>query len=470
MLKRHRNFFIQALFIFDWLVLAACWRAAFYLRFHFPPILSRFPPPHTPRLEKYVPLLFAILVIWALAFRLFRIYRPRRGLPYLAEMADILKAFTVAFMTLVLINFFLMPTAWSRVWLAIFYSLGLTSLSACHLLFRKTLRMARRRGYNLRHLLVAGDGPTALEVARTLESNPEVGYRVAGLLTADPQKVGTRVGGYPVIGTYAETREVVRERDLDEVIIALPWSDHQHLAGILESMGDELANIHFVPDFAHVGSLRVNAEMFDGIPFITFRTSPLFGWGGVVKRAFDLGVGLVALTLCAVPMMVIALLIKLTSRGPVFYRQERMGLDGRRFLMLKFRSMREDAERETGPVWTKKDDERCTWIGRLVRRVSLDELPQLFNVLKGDMSLVGPRPERPVFVEQFRKTVPRYMLRHKIKAGITGWAQVNGWRGDTSLEERIRHDIHYIEHWSFWFDLRILLMTLWRGFAGPNAY
>jgi len=472
MLRKHSQFFVQVLFVFDLLLLCACWLLAYLIRFRLSWVLARFPlvEDHTPPLRKYVPLLWGIVLVWGIVFKVFRIYKPRRTQPFLIELADIFKAFTFAFMAMVVVNFFLMRESFSRVWWGIFYLLGFTLLGLCHYAFRRTLRALRRRGYNLRHVLVVGAGRTALEVARSFQGHREMGFRVVGLLGPERDRVGTRIEGFPVIGTYEEVAEVVRERDLDEVILALPTSDQHRFTAILDSLGEELADIHIVPDFLHVGSMGVSAGMFDGIPFITFRTSPLAGWGRVLKRAFDVVTALAALILFSAPMLLIAFLVKATSRGPIFYRQERMGLDGRRFTMLKFRSMRVGAEQETGPVWARKGDERCTSIGRFLRRTSLDELPQLFNVLRGEMSMVGPRPERPVFVEKFRRAVPKYMLRHKIKAGITGWAQVNGWRGDTSIEERIRHDIHYIEHWSLWFDVRILLMTLWRGFLSRNAY
>jgi len=209
-------------------------------------------------------------------------------------------------------------------------------------------------------------------------------------------------------------------------------------------------------------------EEFEAIPFIHLRESPLYGWNQLMKRVFDLVVGGVCLFLAAPVMLGIALAVRLTSPGPVLLRQERMGLDGRRFELLKFRTMRVDAEAATGPVWARQDDERRTSIGATLRRFNLDELPQLLNVLRGEMSLVGPRPERPVFVEDFRRRIPGYMLRHKVKAGMTGWAQVNGWRGDTSLEKRIEYDLYYIERWSLFLDLKILVQTLYRGFT--NAY
>ncbi len=229
-------------------------------------------------------------------------------------------------------------------------------------------------------------------------------------------------------------------------------------------------DIIVVPDIYEFITLRGGIEEFDGLPIVNLRNTPLFGWNMVLKRTFDVSLSTALIALTSPLMLLIAILVKAGSRGPVFYVQERMGLDGATFSMLKFRSMRTGAEDGTGPVWAGRGDERRTTIGRFLRRTSLDELPQLFNVLRGDMSLVGPRPERPVFIEEFRKRIPRYMLRHKVKAGMTGWAQVNGWRGDTDLKKRIDYDIYYIEHWSLLFDLKIVWLTLWKGFVHRNAY
>ncbi|MBI3630653.1 MAG: exopolysaccharide biosynthesis polyprenyl glycosylphosphotransferase [Candidatus Rokubacteria bacterium] len=254
------------------------------------------------------------------------------------------------------------------------------------------------------------------------------------------------------------------------VFVALPHAESARLADILDQIGDDPVTIHFVPDLVGLASLRGGIEEFESIPFIHLRESPLYGWNRLLKRAFDLGVGGLALLLLSPLMLGIALAVKLASPGPVLFRQERMGLDGRRFAMLKFRTMRVDAEAQTGPVWARPDDPRRTRLGTFLCGVSLDELPQLFNVLRGEMSLVGPRPERPEFVREFRTRIPGYMLRHKVKAGMTGWAQINGWRGDTSLQKRIEYDLYYIEQWSLLFDLKILLQTAWKGLRSNNAY
>jgi Undecaprenyl-phosphate glucose phosphotransferase len=254
------------------------------------------------------------------------------------------------------------------------------------------------------------------------------------------------------------------------VLIALPASRNRELEQLLDSLADETLDVRIVPDVLRHVTLSCDIEDFNGLPIVRLNDSPLVGWGALTKRVTDVVLSATALVVLSPLLGLLAALVKLTSPGPVLFVQERMGLDGRSFPMLKFRSMRSDAESTSGPVWAQAADNRRTAFGTLLRKTSLDELPQLYNVLRGDMALVGPRPERPVFVSQFRNQIPHYMLRHKVKAGITGWAQVNGWRGNTSLDRRIECDLFYIRNWSYALDLKILAMTLWKGFVNENAY
>jgi Undecaprenyl-phosphate glucose phosphotransferase len=297
------------------------------------------------------------------------------------------------------------------------------------------------------------------EVLRVLRRRPDVGIQVLGVLCDKPEVPDADVRR---LGSPAELRQVLATGTVDLVFIAFPNHEHHRMADVLDAIDDDPVAIHLVPDVLSLASLRSGVEEFEGVPFIHLRESPLFGWNRVLKRLFDLGVGGGVLVAALPVMLAIAALIRLTSGGPVLYSQERMGLDGRRFRMLKFRTMRVDAEDETGPVWARPHDPRATRIGAILRRWSLDELPQLINVLAGAMSLVGPRPERPELVQQFRSRIPGYMLRHKVKAGMTGWAQINGWRGNTSLEKRIEDDLRYIERWSLALDLKILVQTVWK--------
>jgi Undecaprenyl-phosphate glucose phosphotransferase len=273
-----------------------------------------------------------------------------------------------------------------------------------------------------------------------------------------------------VIGTYADVQSILEQNGIDQLLIALPLDSIGYLEEILKRIGPSMVDIKVIPDIYKFISLRGGIEDFDGMPVISLLDTPLGGWNDVLKRGVDVLLAATLITLIAPVLLLIAAGIKLTSRGPVFYRQERMSLDGRTFLVWKFRTMRVDAEVESGAVWASPVDPRRTPLGRWLRQTSLDELPQLFNVLRGEMSLVGPRPERPIFIEQFRQKIPNYMLRHKVRAGMTGWAQVHGLRGNTSVEQRIRYDLYYIENWSLLLDFKILLLTLFRGFNNPNAY
>jgi Undecaprenyl-phosphate glucose phosphotransferase len=335
---------------------------------------------------------------------------------------------------------------------------------------RAFLRYLRKKGLNLRFVLIVGAGELGKKILRSINRHPELGLRVAGFLTRRREKLATEVSEVPILGLYEDIKKILAAHHIDQIVLALPLEEHFRLKTIMEAIDDEMVAIKIVPDFFDYISLRGGVEELDNIPIINLRDSPLYGWNRIFKRSFDILFSIIILTIFSPLLAIITILIKLTSPGPVFYRQERMGLDGKLFTMLKFRTMRENAEKVTGPVWAKEEDKRRTKLGAFLRKMSLDELPQVINVLKGEMSIVGPRPERPFFIQQFKERVPRYMLRHKMKAGITGWAQVNGWRGNTSIEKRIEYDIFYIENWSLGFDVKIMWLTLWRGFSNKHAY
>lgn len=466
MLKRHSKFLESLMLLADLLAIAASWIAAYYLRFYSGPI-----PVYRgiPGIRPYLVLLALIIVVWGMAFKAFGLYRPRRISSHLAEVTDIAQACSLAVLILVALTFFLKQYEFSRVVMLYFWVFSILSVSFVRGSFREVLRVMRRRGYNLRHVLIVGEGALARKVIERIQARPELGVRIVGLLVGDPRMVGEQVEGLRALGTYEQAGEMVGELSIDRVFIAIPLETYGRMEGILRSLEDGIADINVVPDLYQYMTLRGGVEEFDGLPLISLQDSPAYGWSLVGKRVMDVVLSSAALVITGPPLLLFAALIKLTSPGPALYRQERMGLDGRTFQMLKFRSMLTGAEDGTGPVWATRDDGRRTGIGAWLRRTSLDELPQLFNVLKGEMSLVGPRPERPVFIEEFRKQIPRYMLRHKVKAGITGWAQVNGWRGNTSLEKRIECDLFYIEHWSLLFDLKILWLSLWTGFIHKNA-
>ena len=464
MLKARSRLLEQVMLAGDLLLVAGSWLLAYVVRFYVagPPAAYGIP-----FLEPYLLMLVPILIVWGIAFRTFDLYRPRRIGSRLSEVADIAKASTVGALVLVsVMTFFFRGYDYSRVVIVYFWIFSIAAVSFARYVFREALRVARRRGYNLRYALVVGGGELAAGVVQRLRSRPDTGIQILGVVGDDKQTEA----GAPSLGGFADLRAVLDAHEVDHVILALSHEEYARLGGLLEAIGDEPVTIHVVPDLGRFTSLRGGVEEFEGLPFVHLRESPLYGWNQVAKRAFDVVFSLAVLAALSPVLALLAAAVKLTSRGPIFYGQERMGLDGQRFRMIKLRTMRIDAERETGPVWAAAGDERRTPIGAFLRRFSLDELPQFVNVLRGEMSVVGPRPERPVFVEQFRRTVPGYMLRHKVKSGLTGWAQVNGLRGNTSLEKRIEYDIEYIEQWSFWLDLKIIGMTLFRVLFDRNAY
>ena len=337
---------------------------------------------------------------------------------------------------------------------------------------RQTLERRWRAGIGLKRILIVGAGELGKLVADKLIQHQELGCQIIGFLDDRAERDHLGYRGLPLLGTTSEASEICARERVDHIYVALPLEEHRLMMDVIEAAAKDLIDVKIVPDLLQFIALRARIEDLDGVPIINLNEVPLQGLSAFVKRAVDLVVTVVSLVFLAIPLAVVAAMIRLTSPGPVLYRQERMSLDGSPFKVYKFRSMYRGAEEDTGPVWARDEDPRCTPIGRHLRRYDIDELPQLFNVLRGEMSLVGPRPERPYFVEQFKHRYPQYMLRHKVKSGITGWAQVNGWRGNTSLEKRIEFDLYYIENWSLSLDMKIMWLTLVRGlglFHGTSA-
>jgi Undecaprenyl-phosphate glucose phosphotransferase len=450
MLKRHSQFLESVLFLFDRFLEGLA------------PVDKGVPP-----LDIYLWLLLPIVTVWGLSFRAFNLYRPRRMGSHVAEFFDIAKANTLSVLVLVAFTFFLREPEYSRLVFLYFWILNLVTLGFSRMAFREGLRFIRKQGFNQRHCVIVGAGKLGQRVARLIAIHSEFGIKVQGYLTRHPNKLGRTYEGITVTGLYSEIEKYAPA--LDIVFLCLPPDEEQGAEKMLQFLATTTIEVKVIPSIYEFITLRAEAEMFEGLPVITLQGSPLYGWNVVLKSITDFVGAAVALTLTAPLMVVIALAVKLTSPGPVFYRQERMGIDGKPFMMLKFRTMHIHQPGDT-VLLTPKDDPRITTVGRLLRKTSLDELPQFLNVMKGEMSIVGPRPERSWVVEEVRKQIPLYMLKHKMKAGITGWAQVNGWRGDTSLDKRIEYDLYYIEHWSVWFDVKIALLTIWRGFVHKHAY
>ena len=455
---------LNALFLFwgDVIALITAWFMAYWLRFvaEIIPVLSGYPD-----FSVYLVLLFVILLIWLIASGITRLYHCRAGLNRPQEVIRLTGTLAWTILLFAFFTFFYREQSYSRLFVVLFIVLGPVFLFSVRRLAWSFIRRLRNRGVDARRILIAGTTPIARKVAAQLEMYRFLGFQVVGHLGE-----GDDAEDAPVLGKLEEVREVVAQERIHEIYVVLPPNLHASQEELLGALADSSVDVRLVPDMVEHMRLNAGVEELDGLPVILLSQTPLVGWSRWIKVVVDYFLGTLALLAFSPLMVVIALVVKCTSRGPVLYHQERMGLDGVQFRMYKFRSMRIDAEAESGEVWTREDDERRTRFGAFLRKTSLDELPQLFNVLRGEMSLVGPRPERPVFVEKFRASVPDYMLRHKVKSGITGWAQVNGWRGNTSIEKRIEFDLHYIKNWSLGFDFKILWLTLWKGLINNNAY
>ncbi len=479
MVKRYNRLLVAFYVITDVLLGMASFVVAYLVRFEsgLIEVTKGFPP-----FSQYVNVLPFIAALVPLSFHVQGIYRLRRSRTRVDDffavfVGTILAVVLGVVSTLYFQAYYVSPELKARgvyevsqiVW-ALFLGFNVLLTYLSRELVREVLERRWRAGIGLKRLLIAGAGELGRLVADKALAHRELGYRVVGFV--DERAGGDRLGhrGLPLLGTLDETGEILQREKIDQLYVALPLEEHVKMLGLIEAASRECIGVKVVPDLLQFIALGARLEDLDGVPIININDVPLKGMNSVLKRLIDVAITAAALVVLAIPFAIIAAVIRTTSPGPIFYRQERMGLDGKRFLVYKFRSMFHDAERETGPVWAREDDPRRTPAGRLLRRFSLDELPQLWNVLRGDMSLVGPRPERPFFVEQFKERFPQYMLRHKVKSGMTGWAQVNGWRGNTSIEKRIEYDLYYIENWSVSLDMKILWLTVVRGVFHKHAY
>ncbi|HEX4340822.1 MAG TPA: undecaprenyl-phosphate glucose phosphotransferase [Polyangiaceae bacterium] len=447
-------------------MIVGAWLAAYWVRFYLSPFDTSKAMPSFYRYASLAPL---IAIIWMSLLTFGGAYESSRMRGRKAEVMTLLRAHGLSLLAFVSVTYMYEEYKYSRLAMIYFATIGGVALVSFRIVLRTFLRGLRRRGHNLRYVLMVGDGRAAKHLVERLAAYPEIGLRVAGVVTEDGSAL-PECFGVPVLGHFSELRQVVERSHVDEVVISLAQSQQHNLDEILGQLRGETIGVRIAMDVQEHVTLGCNVEEFEGLPIVRLNDAPMIGTAAVIKRMTDFVLSAAGIVVLSPLLLFIGLLVKVTSAGPALYGQERMGLDGRTFRMLKFRSMRVDAETESGAVWCRQNDDRRTPIGAFLRRTSLDELPQLWNVLCGDMSLVGPRPERPVFVHQFRQNMPDYMLRHKVKAGITGWAQVNGWRGNTSIDSRTECDLYYIQNWSLLFDLKILFMTMWKGFVNKNAY
>lgn len=468
MLKKHTQLITSYILAADLLVIAASWILAYCIRFYSSliPVTMGIPP-----FSQYFNFIVFLVIIWTVVFKAVNTYSPMYAKSGIDEFCEVLKISTISVLLLIVTTFFYREHSYSRTVMVLFWIISSILLTVSHAVLKRIILKLRKRGYNIQRVLIIGAGDLGKSFAKKVREYPEIGIEIIGFVSDHREKVGRSYDEIQVLGHVDDIKSIMKEVKPDELFVALPLGAHERLEKVIQAMDDETIDIKIVPDLHRFMRLNGGVENFYGMPIINLSEGPLWGWNKIIKRLLDIVFSSIAIILFSPVMLIIAICIKIASSAEsVCYRQERMGLDGKRFVIYKFRSMITDAERETGAVWAAKNDQRRTKIGRLLRRTSLDELPQFFNVLKGDMSFVGPRPERPVFVEEFKKSVPLYMLRHKMKTGITGWAQVNGWRGNTSMEKRIEYDLYYIENWSLKFDLKIMWLTVWKGFVDKNAY
>jgi Undecaprenyl-phosphate glucose phosphotransferase len=466
MFKRHHQLFTALRISLDVVMVIAAFAGAYAIRFGSP---ETFPYPELPATRETLTVGALAAVLFPLALRSVGLYRPQRQRSALDELFGVFKATVIGGLLLVATTYFVREARYSRAALLIFTALAFVGVGSMRFVFKEALQALRRRGYNLRYVLVLGTGRLARQVLEQVDLHRELGFRPVGCLSLTPARVGLRVGGTEVIGTLRDLAQVLESRQVDQVLVALPSRCFHRLPSIMEICADTTADVKLVPDVYQYATLFGGLEEFGGLPIVNLQSVGVLGINALAKRAFDIVLSALFLLVLSPVLLVIAVAVKLSSPGRVLFRQERVGLDGKPFSMLKFRTMTEQAEEE-GPRFAEPADPRVTALGASLRKLSLDELPQLFNVLLGDMSLVGPRPERPVFFAQFRRRIPRYQLRHMVKSGMTGWAQIHGLRGRTSIEKRVEYDLYYIEHWSLLLDLRILARTLAGGFLSRNAY
>ena len=469
-----RHIFPIFLFLADVLVIFGSFLLAYWMRFYSPltqivPVTKGIPP-----LSFYLYGSIFVVVVWVAVFNAYGLYRSTRPKGAFDEFYLLAKGATLGFLIVLAFTFFYRGTSYSRATLAASWILGIILIYAERRIMAKVESYFAGKGYGVTKAIIVGTGETGVSLFRKWKENPQLGYQLIGLVETEdkPKDVEDASDNidFPILGSTEDLSRIIQDQDVGLVILALPLSYHQRIMEIILNCQDLKVEFQIVPDMLEMMAARAKVVSLDGIPLISLGRTPLEGWNRVLKRSLDVTLSSAGLVLLFPLFASLAILIKLDSKGSVFFKQERLGRDGRSFMQYKFRSMVEEAEGTTGPVFTTEDDPRRTKVGAVLRKYNLDELPQLFNVLKGEMSLVGPRPEREFFVDKFKQGIPRYFLRHKVKSGITGWAQVNGLRGNTSIEERTKYDLFYVENWSLAFDIKILLLTLKDWFSSKNAY
>ena len=451
----------------DGIIVACSYMLAYYLKFESP--ISN-PEGGYLSMGTYFTALYFLVPAYMVLYNMVNLYTPRRATRLRHELYNILKANVIGIIGFYVVLFMLKQNDFSRTMIAMFSVINVIIMSLSRVLLRRILKYIRRKGYNQKHILLIGYSRTAEGYISRINNNPQWGYIVSGILD-DIVPLGTTYHGVKVIAKISKLNDFIKENAYDEITITLPLDRYDRLEELVDICEKSGIHTKFIPDYTSLFPSNPYTEDILGLPVINIRYVPLTnGFNIFVKRVVDIIGSLIAMVLFSPIMLFAAIAVKLSSPGPIIFKQERVGLHGQNFMMYKFRTMELQSEKTEKKAWTTKDDPRVTGVGRFLRTHSIDELPQLFNILIGDMSLIGPRPERPQFVAKFRQEIPRYMVKHQVRPGLTGWAQINGYRGDTSIRKRIEYDIYYIENWSMEFDFRILIGTIFHGFINKNAY
>lgn len=471
MIKDNQRYFNRLHVVVDAVTICISYLLAWVFKF----IILRDPRAMGLGFIEYMKILGFIVPLYLILYLAFNLYTSKRVQGRRLEGGNIIKANTIGLL-IVMAAFFLLrdynayARYYSRSTLFYFYVINIGMEMGVRNLIRFVLRKLRKSGFNLRHIIFVGYSSAAEAFIDRIYANPQWGYRISGILD-DNKETGYTYKNVPVMGTTDDLEHILEENRLDEIAITLGLQEYyklKHIVAICEKSG---VHTKFVPDYNDIIPTRPYTEDLMGLPVVNIRHVPLTNtFNMICKRIMDIVGAIVAIIIFSPVMLVTAILVKATSKGPLIYKQERVGLHNQTFQMYKFRSMEVQSAKSERKAWTVRNDPRVTRVGRIIRKTSIDELPQFFNILKGDMSLVGPRPERPFFVEKFREEIPRYMVKHQVRPGLTGWAQVNGYRGDTSIKKRIEYDLYYIENWTLGLDIKILFLTFFKGFVNKNAY
>lgn len=469
MIKDNQKYFNRIQILLDAVIIIISYVLAWFLKFK-GPFMTDNPNVLALPMSTYFDALYFIVPGYLLLYNINHLYAPKRTSVRQYEFIEIVRANVVGLVGFIVVLYAIKQIHFSRAMILLFFAINVTLMTLSRFLIRSSLHYFRKKGYNLKYILLIGYSRAAEAYIDRLNANPQWGYVVRGILD-DHIPAGTVYKGVKVLGTIGNLEYVLPENKLDEIAISLSLSDYSILEKIVAMCEKSGVHTKFIPDYSSLFPSNPYTEDLMGLPVINIRNVPLTStWNWLAKRAFDVVFALLAIVISSPVMLIAVISIKLSGPGPIIYKQERIGLHNKPFMMFKFRTMVVQDETTEEKCWTTKDDPRVTRCGHWMRKTSIDELPQFFNVLRGDMSVVGPRPERPQFVEKFKEEIPRYMVKHQVRPGLTGWAQISGYRGDTSIRKRIEYDIYYIENWTFGFDMKIIFLTVFKVFRDKNAY